>query len=61
MRGLFELSYEKYLRDGGALAEATDFDLEHALVFRCSGEDYELRFSREAGVRAALAAALVPA
>ncbi len=61
MRGLFELSYEQYLRDGGALAEATDFDLEHALVFRCSGEDYELRFSRNAGVRAALAAALVPA
>jgi len=56
MRGLFDLSYEKYLRDGGALAGETDFDLGHALAFPCDGEIYELRFSREAGVRATLAA-----
>lgn len=56
MRGLFDLSYEKYLRDGGALAEATDFDLGHTLAFPCDGEVYELRFSRAAGVRATLAA-----
>lgn len=55
MRGLFELSYEKYQEAGGALADHTDFDLECERVFACSGEDYVLRYSRRDGVRATLA------
>jgi pimeloyl-ACP methyl ester carboxylesterase len=54
MRGLFELSYEKYLADGGALADHSDFDLERRRVFPCSGEDYVLRYARRDGVRATL-------
>jgi hypothetical protein len=57
MRGLFELSYEKYLADGGALADHTDFDLERERVFPCSGEDYVLCYARRDGVRARLATA----
>jgi pimeloyl-ACP methyl ester carboxylesterase len=54
MRGLFDLSYEKYLAAGGALADHTDFDLEREIVFPCTGEDYVLRYSRRDGVTAAL-------
>lgn len=56
MRGLFELSYEKYHAAGGALADHTDFDLESERVFACTGEDYVLRFSRSEPVRAAIVA-----
>ncbi len=56
LRGLFDLSYEKYLAAGGALADHTDFDLAGARRFRCEGEDYVLRFSREHGVAAAIRA-----
>jgi hypothetical protein len=54
MRGLFDISYAKFLRDGGALSDTTDFDLRTQYVFACGKEDYLLRFSPEEGVRAAL-------
>jgi pimeloyl-ACP methyl ester carboxylesterase len=56
MRGLFDLSYEKYIVAGGACADHCDFDLEHEVVFPCSGEDYVLRYSRRDGVSASLRA-----
>lgn len=57
LRGLFELSYAKFIGDGGALAETTDFDLRSEYRFGCGKEDYILRFSLDEGVRAALRAA----
>ena len=54
LRGLFDLSYEKYLADGGALADHTDFDLALEHVFPCSGADYRLRYSPSAGVAATI-------
>ncbi|HEY3916348.1 MAG TPA: DUF2920 family protein [Stellaceae bacterium] len=57
LRGLFDLSHEKFVRDGGALSDATDFDRESDYVFACGTEAYRLTFSPEYGVRAALCAA----
>jgi hypothetical protein len=54
MRGLFDLSYEKFLRDGGARADNTDFDRESRYLFPCGERDYFLSFSRRAGVQAQL-------
>ncbi|HWI26048.1 MAG TPA: DUF2920 family protein [Stellaceae bacterium] len=54
LRGLFDLSYERFLADGGALGDATDFDLGSEISFPCSGENYRLRYSRNEGVRAEL-------
>lgn len=54
MRGIFDLSHAKFLRDGGALADMTDFDLRSEYRFACGKEDYILRFSPETGVRASL-------
>lgn len=53
MRGLFDRSYEKFLRDGGALADETDFDLHSSYLFACGAEDYLFRFSSQ-GVAAQL-------
>jgi hypothetical protein len=52
LRGLFDLSYAKFERAGGALAEDTDFDRESRYFFPCGEENYTLRFSRRDGVRA---------
>lgn len=57
LRGLFDLSYEKYLADGGALADHTDFDLALEHVFPCRGADYRLRYSPSGGVAATIHAA----
>jgi pimeloyl-ACP methyl ester carboxylesterase len=57
MRGLFDLSHEKFLRDGGALADDTDFDRRSTYAFPCGREDYVLSYSPETGVAAALRAA----
>jgi pimeloyl-ACP methyl ester carboxylesterase len=57
MRGIFDLSYEKFTRDGGALSDTTDFDLGSEHVFACGREDYVVRFSSEDGAHAALRAA----
>jgi hypothetical protein len=57
MRGIFDLSYGKFIRDGGAMSETTDFDLGSEYVFACSRDDYVVRFSHEDGVRVALRAA----
>jgi pimeloyl-ACP methyl ester carboxylesterase len=57
MRGIFDLSYDKFLCDGGALSDTTDFDEESQHVFACGTEDYALTFSRAHGVRAQLRAA----
>lgn len=54
MRGIFDLSYAKFIRDGAAPANTTDFDLGSEHVFACGSEDYVMRFSREEGVRAIL-------
>jgi hypothetical protein len=54
MRGLFDMSYEKFLRDGGADADDTDFDRESRYLFPCGEQDYFLSFSRRGGVRAQL-------
>jgi pimeloyl-ACP methyl ester carboxylesterase len=54
MRGIFDLSYAKFLRDGGALSDTTDFDLGTEHVFACGEEDYVIAFSRESGVSAKL-------
>lgn len=56
LRGIFDLSHAKFLRDG-ALADTTDFDLRSEYRFACGKEDYILRFSPEGGVRATLRAA----
>jgi hypothetical protein len=52
MRGLFDRSYDKFLRDGGPLADNTDYDLNSCYVFRCGNENYVLRFSSMTGVKA---------
>jgi pimeloyl-ACP methyl ester carboxylesterase len=57
MRGIFDLSYEKFLCDGGALSDTTDFDEGSEYVFACGKEDYVLAFSRAHGMRARLRAA----
>jgi pimeloyl-ACP methyl ester carboxylesterase len=57
LRGLFDLSHEKFLRDGGALSDATDFDHAGDYVFACGAQDYRIAFSPEQGVRAVLRAA----
>jgi pimeloyl-ACP methyl ester carboxylesterase len=44
LRGLFDLSYEKFVAAGGALADHTDFDLAAEHRFPCGGEDYLVRF-----------------
>lgn len=54
MRGVFDISYAKFLRDGGALSDTTDFDLGSTYVFACGKEDYVLRYSPEAGASATL-------
>ena len=54
MRGVFDLSYEKYLAAGGPRADHCDFDLEREIVFPCSGEDYVLRYSPQTGIKASL-------
>lgn len=54
MRGIFDISYAKFLRDGGALADMTDFELKSQYVLACGKEDYFVRFSPEEGVRVAL-------
>lgn len=59
LRGLFDLSYEKFLAAGGALADHTDFDLATEHRFACGGEDYVVRFA-EAGVRASIERNSVP-
>jgi pimeloyl-ACP methyl ester carboxylesterase len=57
MRGIFDLSYEKFLRDGGALSDTTDFDEESEYLFAGGSEDYAVTFSRAHGVHAQLRAA----
>ena len=52
IRGLFDLSYEKYVAAGGALADYTDFDLDREIRFPCSAENYIFRYSRRDGVTA---------
>lgn len=52
MRGVFERSYDKFQRDGGPLADATDFELATRYVFPCGKEDYVVRFSGDLGVTA---------
>ena len=54
MRGLFDVSYDKFRRDGGALAETTDFDANSRYVFSCGRKDYIVRFSTHTGVSAEL-------
>lgn len=54
LRGLFDLSHEKFLRDGGALSDATDFDHASDHVFACGAKDYRITFSPSDGVRATL-------
>lgn len=53
LRGLFELSHEKFLHAGGALASDTDFDRQSSYRFACGEEDYLIRFSDQ-GVSARL-------
>ncbi len=54
LRGIFDLSYEKFERDGGALSDTTDFDRGSEYVFAGGRKDYVVRFSHDSGVRAAL-------
>jgi pimeloyl-ACP methyl ester carboxylesterase len=54
LRGVFDLSYRKFQRHGGALLDTTDFDLGSEYVFACGSEDYVVRFSSADGVRAVL-------
>jgi pimeloyl-ACP methyl ester carboxylesterase len=54
LRGVFDLSYEKFERDGGALSDTTDFDRGSEYVFACGRKDYVVRFSHDNGVRASL-------
>jgi len=56
MRGIFEVSYEKFIRDGGALSDETDFDQASEYVFACGKESYVVKFSLEHGVRAQIRA-----
>jgi hypothetical protein len=57
MRGVFEMSYEKFIRDGGALSDQTDFDHLSEYVFACGKENYVMKFSLEHGVQAQIQAA----
>jgi pimeloyl-ACP methyl ester carboxylesterase len=57
LRGVFQRSYDKFQRDGGALADSTDFDRGTRSVFPCGRDDYVVQFSRDFGVRAELRAA----
>jgi hypothetical protein len=54
LRGVFDCSYDKFLRDGGPLAENTDYDTDSCYVFPCVEEDYVIRFSGMTGVTAEL-------
>lgn len=44
MRGLFELSYQRWMADGHAAAAHTDFDLGTRHRLPCGDEDYVLTF-----------------
>jgi hypothetical protein len=55
LRGIFALSHEKFVRDGGARADDTDFDRGAVYRFACGDVDYVLSFSASAGVRARIA------
>jgi Protein of unknown function (DUF2920) len=57
MRGIFEMSYDKCRRDGGALSDETDFDQGSGYRFACGKESYVIKFSLEHGVRARIRAA----
>ena len=57
MRGIFDISYEKFMRDGGALSDQTDFDRGSEYVFACGQENYVVKFSLEHGVEAQIRAA----
>lgn len=57
LRGLFDLSAEKFQRDHGATADTTDFDRGAEYVFACGHEDYAVEFSTEYGVHVALRSA----
>ena len=52
MRGLFDRSYDKFRRDGEALADETDFDLGSRYSFPSGAREYVVSFSRQEGVRA---------
>jgi hypothetical protein len=54
LRGIFDRSYDKFLRDGGARGDGTDFDLESHYKFACGKKDYLVSFSRRDGVEARL-------
>ncbi len=54
LRGVFDRSYDKFLRDGGARGDCTDFDLESLYRFPCGEKEYLVRFSQRDGVRASL-------
>ena len=58
MRGVFDLSYDKFLRDGGAIADDTDFDRESRYRFPCGCEDYIVSFSNSTSVKAELKKAM---
>jgi pimeloyl-ACP methyl ester carboxylesterase len=57
LRGVFDLAHEKFIRDGGALSDGTDFDRETEHVLACGRENYVMKFSRGEGVRAEIRAA----
>jgi pimeloyl-ACP methyl ester carboxylesterase len=57
LRGLFDLSSEKFQGDGGATADTTDFDRGAEYIFACGCEDYAVEFSTEYGVHVALRSA----
>lgn len=54
LRGVFDRSYDKFIRDGGARGDCTDFDLESRRLFPCGDKEYLVSFSRRDGVRARL-------
>jgi hypothetical protein len=54
MRGLFDRSYDKFQRDGEALADETDFDLDSRYSFPSGAQEYVVSFSQQEGVRAQL-------
>jgi hypothetical protein len=54
LRGVFDRSYDKFVRDGGARGDSTDFDLESHYKFLCGEKDYLVSFSRRDGVQARL-------
>ena len=57
LRGLFDLSYDKFIRDGGALSDETDFDRRSRYVFPCGREDYGVTFSPAQGITVEIAPA----